>query len=108
MGPHLGCFGDAFAVTPNLDRLAARGVRYRCAWAIAPVCTPARTAIIAGMYPQSLGAEHVRGEVAPPPFLRRYPQMLREAGYYCIQQQQGGLQPLQARRRVNDSSPRAH
>lgn len=83
IGPHWGCYGDAYATTPHIDALAARGLRYRAVWSTAPVCAPARTAIIAGMYPTSLGAEHMRSEIAPPPWLRMYPQLLREAGYYC-------------------------
>src|SRR5262249_40000595 len=83
MGPHLGCYGDAYATTPNLDRLAARGLRYEVAWSNAPVCAPARTAIISGMYPTSTGAEHMGSLVPMPRGTRMYPQILREAGYYC-------------------------
>jgi len=50
-GPHLGAYGDAFADTPNLDELASRGVIYAHAWSNAPVCAPARTTIISGLYP---------------------------------------------------------
>ncbi|MCR4415508.1 MAG: sulfatase-like hydrolase/transferase, partial [Thermoguttaceae bacterium] len=82
-GPQLGCYGDAYAKTPNLDRLAARGMRYVHAWSNAPVCAPARTAIITGVYPTSLGAEHMRSLVAMPPGMKLYPQFLRERGYYC-------------------------
>jgi uncharacterized sulfatase len=83
MGPNLGCYGDPFATTPNLDRLAAKGLRYKNAWSNAPVCAPARTAIITGVFPTALGAEHMRSEVAMPVFLQMYPQLLRAAGYYC-------------------------
>jgi arylsulfatase A-like enzyme len=82
-GPHLGAYGDPFATTPNLDRLAAKGRLYRHVWSNAPVCAPARTAIITGMYPQSLGAEHMRSMVRLPEGTRMFPQYLREAGYYC-------------------------
>jgi arylsulfatase A-like enzyme len=82
-GPHLGAYGDAFATTPNLDRLAAKGRIYRHVWSNAPVCAPARTAIITGMYPQSAGAEHMRSMVSLPEGIRMFPQYLREAGYYC-------------------------
>lgn len=82
-GPHLGAYGDAYAVTPNLDRLASRGMRYANAWSNAPVCAPARTAIISGMYPTSTGAEHMRSLTRLPPGMKMYPQYLREAGYYC-------------------------
>src|SRR5262245_21972784 len=83
MGPHLGCYGDGYATTPNLDRLAARGMMYRHAWSCAPVCAPARTTIISGLYPPSCGAEHMRSLVPMPEGMEMYPQHLRRAGYYC-------------------------
>jgi arylsulfatase A-like enzyme len=82
-GPHLGCYGDTFADTPNLDGLAAKGMLYKRAWSTAPVCAPARTTIISGVYPPSLGAEHMRSQVPLPSFMKMYPQYLRESGYYC-------------------------
>lgn len=82
-GPHMGCYGDALAVTPNLDALAARGVIYKNAWSTVPVCAPARTAIITGMYPSSLGAEHMRSMALLPEDVKLYPELLRAAGYYC-------------------------
>ncbi len=81
--PMLGCYGDEYARTPNLDALAARGIRYTRASSNAPVCAPARTAIITGMYPPSLGAQHMRSMVALPAGVKLYPGHLREAGYYC-------------------------
>ena len=83
IGPHLGCYGDSYADTPNLDRLAAKGTIYTRAWSTAPVCAPARTAIISGMYPSSTGSEHMRSLITPPEGTKFYPQFLREAGYYC-------------------------
>ena len=82
-GPQLGCYGDRYAETPNLDRLAACSLRYLHAWSNAPVCAPARTTIISGVYPTSTGSEHMRSQVAMPSFMRMYPQILRERGYYC-------------------------
>ena len=41
-GPHLGCYGDKYADTPNLDALAAKGMIYTRAISNAPVCAPAR------------------------------------------------------------------
>src|SRR6266545_6608962 len=63
-GPHMGCYGDTYATTPNVDRLAARGMIYTHAWSNAPVCAPARTTIISGLYPPSTGSEHMRSLVA--------------------------------------------
>lgn len=82
-GPEMGCYGDKFAVTPNVDQLASRGLRYQTCWSNAPVCAPARTTIITGMYPPSLGAEHMRSMVKMPEGTRLFPSYLREQGYYC-------------------------
>ncbi len=51
----LGCYGSAWARTPNLDRLAAEGVRFETALTPAPICAPARTAILSGRYPSQTG-----------------------------------------------------
>lgn len=82
-GPHLGAYGDEFADTPNLDRLAAEGMIYLNAWSTAPVCAPARTTIISGMYPPSTGSQHMRSMTRLPDGMKMYPQYLRGAGYYC-------------------------
>src|SRR6266446_7882818 len=83
IGPHLGCYGDRYAVTPNLDKLAARGLIYRHAWSNAPVCAPARTTIISGLYPTSTGAEHMRSMTRLPANMAMFPVYLRRLGYYC-------------------------
>ena len=82
-GPHMGCYGDALATTPNVDQLAAKGMIYRHVWSCAPVCAPARTTLISGMYAPSTGGEHMRSLVPYPSGKHMYPQLLREAGYYC-------------------------
>ncbi len=82
-GPHLGCYGDKYADTPNLDGLAAKGMIYTRAISNAPVCAPARTTIISGMYPTSTGAEHMRSMTQLPKGFKMYPVYLRQLGYYC-------------------------
>lgn len=82
-GPHMGCYGDTFATTPNVDALAAKGMLFKRVWSNAPVCAAARTTIIAGMYGPSTGGEHMRSMVPMPQGKKMYPQLLREAGYYC-------------------------
>lgn len=52
----LGAYGNSEVDTPNLDRLAARGIRFENAYTSAPVCTPARGAIFSGMQPAVNGA----------------------------------------------------
>jgi len=82
-GPHMGCYGDPVASTPHVDRLAAKGMTYSHAWSNAPVCAPARTTLISGMYATSLGGQHMRSLVPMPKGTAMYPQLLRQAGYYC-------------------------
>ena len=82
LGPHLGAYGDELARTPALDRLAAEGVRYTNAFAHAGVCAPARSGLITGMYPSSLGSHHMRSRATLPESLKTLPELLRAAGYY--------------------------
>ena len=58
-------------------------MRYRFVWSNHPVCAPARTAIITGCYPASLGAEQMRSHVPLPEPIELFPDYLRQAGYYC-------------------------
>ena len=81
-GPHLGCYGDEYAISPNLDALAEKGMRYLRASSNAPVCAPARTTIISGIYPPSTGAEHMRSQTSLPEEMKMFPVYLRELGYY--------------------------
>lgn len=50
----LGCYGSRFHLTPNLDALAARGMRFTQAYAAAPLCSPTRAAILTGKHPARL------------------------------------------------------
>ena len=81
-GPELGCYGDGYADTPNIDALAKKSLRYKTCWSNAPVCAPARTTIISGMYATSLGGQHMRSGIKIPTQVKLYPQLLRESGYY--------------------------
>ncbi|NIP22550.1 MAG: sulfatase-like hydrolase/transferase [Phycisphaerae bacterium] len=83
MNPYLGCYCDTYAITPNLDKLAAEGVLYTNAYATAPVCAPARSCLVTGMYATSLGTQHLRSDVKLPKQIKCFPQYLRKYGYYC-------------------------
>lgn len=55
LGRHdLGCYGSKFHLTPNLDRLAAQGMRFTQAYSACTVCSPTRAALLTGKYPARL------------------------------------------------------
>lgn len=107
-GQQLGCYGDPYADTPNIDSLAKRGLRYLHAWSNAPVCAPARTTIISGRFPTSDGSEHMRSEVPMPEGCKMYPQLLREAGYYCTNNSKEDYNLIKPDGVWDDSSKKAH
>jgi len=53
--PDLGCYGNTFHETPNVDRLARQGMRFTDAYAACPVCSPTRASILSGQYPAHVG-----------------------------------------------------
>lgn len=104
MSPWIPCYGDHTVPTPNLDRLARQSVRYAHAFATSPVCAPARSSLITGMYATRIGTMQMRTgnpsraslardpdayaeipnyEGVPPAFVRCFPEVLRAHGYYC-------------------------
>lgn len=83
ISPSLGCYGDGYAVTPNLDKMASEGLRYTRAFATAPACSPARSCLITGAYATTLATPHLRSGLPIPAEMRGFPAYLREAGYYC-------------------------
>ncbi|MBN1854379.1 MAG: sulfatase-like hydrolase/transferase [Pirellulales bacterium] len=108
IGPHLGCYGDHRARTPNLDRLATRGVLYENAFVCAPVCAPCRSSIITGVYPTTLGTHHMRSRVQLPPEIKCFPEYLRAAGYYCTNNAKTDYQFHPPKTAWDVSSRRAH
>jgi N-sulfoglucosamine sulfohydrolase len=80
MGPEVRCYGDKYARTPNIDKLAGEGARFRRAFTHAPVCAPSRSGLITGRYPTSIGTHHMRSKLLKPP--PTFTQRLREAGYF--------------------------
>ncbi len=81
--PLLGCYGDDFATTPNLDKLASEGFLYTHAYANAPVCAPTRNTIITGVYASSNGSQHMRSYYPLSEEIHTYAELMRKAGYYC-------------------------
>lgn len=81
--PDLGCYGDQYAHTPNIDKLAREGIRYTHAFSVSGVCAPSRSAIITGMYPTTISTHHMRCKAVPPACVKCFTEYLRAAGYYC-------------------------
>lgn len=80
----IGCYGDPLARTPNLDRLAARGVRFERAYCQFPLCGPSRNSMLTGLYPNSSGilanSQIFRQTI---PSHVSLPQAFRRAGYFA-------------------------
>jgi uncharacterized sulfatase len=108
LSPIIGPYGDKFATTPNLDAFGAKSLRYKTCWSNAPVCAPARTTLIMGMYATSLGAEHMRSEVKIPADWKTYPQVLHDAGYYCTNNSKTDYNIIPNGKVWDDSSNKAH
>jgi arylsulfatase A-like enzyme len=96
MSPHLGCYGDPVAKTPNIDRLASQGTRFTNVFTTAAISAPVRAGVITGMYQTSIGCMHMRTTsyrrsvdnpieftAVPPHYVKAFTEYLRASGYYC-------------------------
>lgn len=78
-----GCYGGKSARTPNIDALAANGIRFDNAYLSASSCSPSRCSIITGRYPHNNGqACELHGSM--PWHLQRFPSLLRQAKYHTV------------------------
>ncbi|MDW8131557.1 MAG: sulfatase-like hydrolase/transferase [Bryobacterales bacterium] len=80
----LGCYGNQRILTPNLDRLASEGIRFTDCYCAAPVCSPARAAMLTGLVPDRTGVCNwiPEGSVMHlGPNYVTFAQLLRRAGY---------------------------
>jgi len=105
---HLGCYDDPHAITPNLDALAAQGVKYTRAFTTAGVCAPCRSGIITGVHQTTLGTHHMRCTATLPDHIKPFPAYLREAGYYCTNNSKEDYQFRTPGGTWDESSGKAH
>ena len=66
MSPVLGCYDHIDAITPNIDKLALESIKFKNAFASAPVCSPSRSCLIQGALPPSMGTQHMRSGFSLP------------------------------------------
>jgi arylsulfatase len=105
-GDMLGCADDPSVVTPNLDRLAAEGVRYSRTTCQGPLCMPARASFATERYVRDHGVYTNWAELAPE--TPTYMKALREAGYHTALVGKAHLYRDDAHdaRHVDDLAPR--
>lgn len=120
MGSYIPSFGDSTIVTPNLSRLAREGVVYPNLYSTSGVCAPSRAAIATGMYPTSIGANHMRTnsymqetglpayEAVPPSSAKMVSEILRMNGYYTSNNYKEDYQFKAPVTAWDESSPYAH
>ncbi|PKA99627.1 arylsulfatase A-like enzyme [Flavobacteriaceae bacterium MAR_2009_75] len=95
LGPRFTAYGDSLAYTPNIDSLAEKGIVYENAFTVSGVCAPSRSSMITGMYPTSIGTQHMRQKAGvinisgfpkynavPPAEVKAFPELLRKNGYW--------------------------
>ncbi len=84
--PDLGCYGAKEVWSPNLDQLAAQGMRFNRMFTTAPVCSAARPAFMTGMYQTTIGAHNHRSHrddgYTVPAGVRPLTDWMRDAGYF--------------------------
>jgi N-sulfoglucosamine sulfohydrolase len=110
ISPYLGCYGCDVAETPNLDRMAAEGIRYTRAYANAPVCAVARSALLTGMHSSTLGTHQMRSHVQLPDSIPAFPKLFQSADYYCTNNSKEDYNSTFGRNPAvwNESSKTAH
>ncbi len=121
MSANLPAYGDSTITTPTIDRLAKEGVRFTRMFSVAGVCAPSRSAIISGMYPNSIGTQHMRTgsgytkrqdipnyEAVPPAEVKCFPEYLRANGYYCTNNEKTDYQFGNPSTAWDENSKQAH
>ncbi|MFC3196837.1 sulfatase [Parapedobacter deserti] len=81
--PNLGCYGDQWAQTPHIDRLAAQGMLFENAYCQQAVCSPSRTSMLSGLRPDETGVYDLRTHFRDGnPHVVTLPQAFKNQGYF--------------------------
>ncbi|HOO98662.1 MAG TPA: sulfatase [Bacteroidales bacterium] len=95
----IGCYGNAVAKTPNIDRLAASGIKFNNMFLTASSSSPSRNSIITGRYPHNTGGSELHS--TPPDHMVAFTEILKEKGYHTVQAGKFHMGPY-ARRGFDD------
>lgn len=76
---YMSCAGHPFMRTPNMDRIAREGVRFKNAFVTLSLCAPSRSCFLSGQYPHNTGVKH--NSIGMRPDVTLFPQLLQKAGY---------------------------
>lgn len=84
MDPDLGCYGNRFVKTPNIDQLSKEGIKFNRAYTTSPVCSPSKSSLFTGMYNIRIGAhQHRTPDLKPlPSDVHIVTELLSKSGYY--------------------------
>lgn len=116
---------DSIAKTPNLDELASNGIVYDNFFAVSPVCSPSRSSIITGMYPTTIGTQHMRAykknkdsinsktnlpfySAVPKSNIKFFTENLRKMGYFCTNNSKEDYNMEMSPLAWNESNKNAH
>lgn len=91
----LGCYGNEYARTPNIDRMAEEGMMFTNAYLTASSCSPSRSSIITGRYPHNTGAPELHTHLPENQVL--FPDLMQDGGYYTVLSGKNHMGPVTKR-----------
>ena len=100
----IGYYGNSDVKTPNIDRLAAAGIKFTNMFLTASSSSPSRNSVITGRYPHNTGGAELHTE--PPDYMISFPEILKSNGYYTVQAGKFHMGPYARRgfNQINDNN----